>query len=146
MPIPPELVQLLKDHIDAYRIAPNGRLFVGARGGDLPDNVYDRAWKKARTQAFPDDLVTSPLARRPYDLRRAAVSLWLNGGDPPQRLPAASATALRSADRTPTASTARRRSSTSASRPRWHTGGPRPRGGPTTLMPRRLPTKAQVRL
>lgn len=82
VPIPPELVQLLNDHIAEFRIAPRGRLFVGARGGDLSDSVYDRAWKKARAQAFPDDLVASPLARRPYDLRHAAVSLWLNGGVP----------------------------------------------------------------
>jgi integrase len=82
VPIPPELVQLLNNHIDTYRIGPSDRLFVGARGGDLSDSVYDRAWKKARARAFPDDLVASPLARRPYDLRHAAVSLWLNGGVP----------------------------------------------------------------
>jgi len=82
VPIPPELVQLLNHHIDAYSIAPHGRLFVGARGGDLSDSVYDRAWKKARALALPDDLATSPLARRPYDLRHAAVSLWLHGGVP----------------------------------------------------------------
>ena len=28
------------------------------------------------------DLYSSPLARRPYDLRHAAVSLWLNAGVP----------------------------------------------------------------
>lgn len=27
--------------------------------------------------------VASPLARRPYDLRHAAASLWLNAGVPP---------------------------------------------------------------
>jgi integrase len=82
VPIPPELVQLLNSHIHTYRIGPRGRLFVGARGGDLSDSVYDRAWKKARAHAFPQDLVETPLARRPYDLRHAAVSLWLNGGVP----------------------------------------------------------------
>jgi integrase len=28
-------------------------------------------------------VAASPLARTPYDLRRAAVSTWLNGGVPP---------------------------------------------------------------
>jgi integrase len=82
VPIPPELVVLLTSHIAEYRIGPSDRLFTGARGGDLSDSVYDRAWKKARARAFPDDLVETPLARRPYDLRHAAVSLWLNGGVP----------------------------------------------------------------
>ena len=31
---------------------------------------------------FTDDEYDSPLARRPYDLRHAAVSLWLNAGVP----------------------------------------------------------------
>ena len=82
VPIPPELVQLLNQHIREYKIGPSDRLFVGARGGDLSDSVYDRTWKRARALAFPEDLVRSPLARRPYDLRHAAVSLWLNGGVP----------------------------------------------------------------
>ena len=82
VPIPPDLVQLLNAHIATHEIGPTSRLFVGARGGDLSDSVYDRAWKKARASALSDDQVASPLARRPYDLRHAAVSLWLNGGVP----------------------------------------------------------------
>jgi integrase len=35
-----------------------------------------------RTLAFTPEQVTSPLAGRPYDLRHAAVSLWLNAGVP----------------------------------------------------------------
>jgi integrase len=35
VPIPPELVQLLNQHIAKYRIGPKDRLFIGARGGDL---------------------------------------------------------------------------------------------------------------
>ncbi|WP_443078926.1 hypothetical protein [Streptosporangium sp. NBC_01495] len=37
------------------------------------------------TYAFTPDQVVSPPARRPYDLRHAAVSLWLNAGvHPPE--------------------------------------------------------------
>ncbi|MEU7939150.1 hypothetical protein [Microbispora bryophytorum] len=33
-----------------------------------------------RSYAFTPEQVASPLAARPYDLRHAAVSLWLNAG------------------------------------------------------------------
>lgn len=36
----------------------------------------------ARAEAFTPEVYASPLARRPYDLRYAAVSTWLNGGVP----------------------------------------------------------------
>jgi integrase len=36
--------------------------------------------------ALTPDEVASPLARRPYDLRHAAVSTWLNGGVPPTQV------------------------------------------------------------
>ena len=38
--------------------------------------------RAAREIAFTPDQVVSPLAGRPYDLRHAAVSLWLNAGVP----------------------------------------------------------------
>jgi len=41
-----------------------------------------RLWTKARAAALTAEEVASPLARRPYDLRHAAVSTWLNGGVP----------------------------------------------------------------
>ena len=46
------------------------------------ESVYDRWWKLARTAVLTPAQVTSPLARRPYDLRHAAASLWLNAGVP----------------------------------------------------------------
>jgi len=45
-------------------------------------NTYGRVWEKARTKALTESQVKSPLARRPYDLRHAGVSLWLNAGVP----------------------------------------------------------------
>src|SRR5205814_1913828 len=62
---------------------PDGRLFRGARGGMLSESVYGRAWHAARLAALGPGLAATPLARRPYDLRHAALSLWLNAtGDP----------------------------------------------------------------
>jgi hypothetical protein len=61
----------------------------GTRGGPLSESVYGRAWHSARALALGPELAASGLARRPYDLRHAALSLWLNagGGPCPDRRP-----------------------------------------------------------
>lgn len=82
VPVPPPLVALLHRHITEYGMAPDGRLFRGLHGGPLSESVYDRWWKLAREKALTPAQVASPLARRPYDLRHAAASLWLNAGVP----------------------------------------------------------------
>lgn len=81
VPCTPELTAILHRHLVAFGTAPDGRLFWGARGGGrLPSSVYGRVWAKAREATFTADVVASPLAKRPYDLRHAAVSTWLNAG------------------------------------------------------------------
>jgi integrase len=81
VPVPPVLVTVLRAHVTAYGTAPDGRLFRGTRGGPLSGSVYGRAWHCA----LGPELAASGLARRPYDLRHAALSMWLNtGGDPAQ--------------------------------------------------------------
>ncbi len=82
IPIPPVLVQLLRAHIRRYGTDPGGRLFRTARGGPLNDTGYGDVWHRARQAALTPARQASPLARRPYDLRHAAVSLWLNAGVP----------------------------------------------------------------
>lgn len=52
------------------------------RGGELPNITYRRAWRRVRTGALTADQAASPLAERPYDLRHACVSTWLNAGVP----------------------------------------------------------------
>ena len=44
--------------------------------------TYRRAWIRARQDALTAAEQASPLARRPYDLRHACVSTWLNAGVP----------------------------------------------------------------
>ena len=67
----------------AERAVPDGRLFRCTRGGMLSESVYGRAWHAARHAALSPELAATPLARRPYDLRHAALSLWLNAiGEP----------------------------------------------------------------
>ncbi|MPZ29087.1 MAG: hypothetical protein GEV12_22495 [Micromonosporaceae bacterium] len=48
----------------------------------MSGNTYASAWRRAREAALTLAQLRSPLARRPYDLRHAAVSTWLNVGVP----------------------------------------------------------------
>jgi integrase len=81
VPCSPELTAILHLHLERYGTAPDGRLFRGARdGGRLSSTVYGRVWAKARAAAFTPEVVRTPRAKRPYDLRHAAVSTWLNAG------------------------------------------------------------------
>ncbi len=81
--IPPGLVMILREHIEESGTTADGRLFRTATGGMIFDTTL--TWAVARTLALAPDQVASPLAGRPYDLRHAAVSLWLNGGVAPRR-------------------------------------------------------------
>ncbi|MFI7439424.1 tyrosine-type recombinase/integrase [Nonomuraea indica] len=80
VPIPPELVKILRQHIGEHGVADDGRLFRTSSGKPFPGSTVSKVWREARTFAFTPDQVASPLAGRPYDLRHAAVSLWLNAG------------------------------------------------------------------
>jgi integrase len=80
VPTHPELTRLLRDHLASFATASDGRLFDGVRGGELPTITYRRAWIKARQAALSSAERASPLAWRPYDLRHACLSTWLNGG------------------------------------------------------------------
>lgn len=86
VPCAPPLTELLHQHITEFGTGADGRLIRGVRGDDLSDSTYGRVWQKAREAALTPAEVTSPLARRPYDLRHAAVSTWLNGGVPPTQV------------------------------------------------------------
>ncbi|WP_030615518.1 tyrosine-type recombinase/integrase [Streptomyces sclerotialus] len=83
VPIPPELVKLLRDHLARYGTAPDGRLFRAARGGVLLTKEYAEVWKEARKAALSEQQVKTPLADVPYSLRHAGVSLWLASGVDP---------------------------------------------------------------
>ena len=72
----------LRAHIKRYGTTPDGRIFQTARGGILQDSGYNEVWTEARKTALTPAQQRSPLGRRPYDLRHAAVSLWLNSGVP----------------------------------------------------------------
>jgi integrase len=86
VPIPPVLIKILREHIDTYGCAPDGRLFRSERGKPVASTAYTEVWQEARRLALTPEQVASPLAGRPYDLRHAAVSLWLNGGVSPTEI------------------------------------------------------------
>ncbi|MFJ2635801.1 tyrosine-type recombinase/integrase [Streptomyces sp. NPDC087422] len=83
VPIPPVLVTTLRRHLDTYGTTADGRLFQTARGGIVQESGYGEVWARARKQSFTPDQLASPLGARPYDLRHACVSLWLNSGVDP---------------------------------------------------------------
>jgi len=88
VPIPPVLVRILREHIERFGTAPDGRLFRSPNGGVVGSGTYSRAWEAARRYALVPAQAESLLAGRVYDLRHAAVSLWLNGGVPPTEVAA----------------------------------------------------------
>ncbi|MCZ4125789.1 tyrosine-type recombinase/integrase [Streptomyces sp. H39-S7] len=83
VPIPPELVAMLRWHVTAFGVAPDGRIFQTSRGGLIQDTGYGEVWAVAR-EALSVAERESGLAKRPYDLRHAAVSTWLSSGVEPQ--------------------------------------------------------------
>ena len=87
VPCPPPLTALLQEHLRTFGTNSEGYLFFGVRTGELiSGGTYTRVWRKARQAVLTPEEYASPLARRPYDLRHAAVSTWLNGGVPPTQV------------------------------------------------------------
>lgn len=85
VPIHPDLVRLLRAHLDLYGTNAEGRVFVGPRGGLMTDRAYLKVFHEARAKAFTKEEAASPLMDVPYSLRHAAVSTWLNAGvEPPK--------------------------------------------------------------
>lgn len=86
VPVAPGLAKLLDHHIDKFKVGKRGRIFTIRTGADpgrpVSSSTYTRVWRQARADVFGDDAETSPLARVPYQLRHAAISLWLNAGVP----------------------------------------------------------------
>jgi integrase len=93
VPIPPEEVQILRRHQGQFPPGRDGRMFVTRRGPGgryfptwpgttIPNNSYTTVWTRARKKVLTEAQEASPLARRPYDLRHACLSLWLNAGVP----------------------------------------------------------------
>ncbi|WP_232291904.1 tyrosine-type recombinase/integrase [Frankia sp. QA3] len=82
VPLNPRLVAILRRHVDTFGITADGRLFRSGKDGPVKAIRYLARWRQAREIALTPAEQASPLARRPYDLRHAAISGWLNAGVP----------------------------------------------------------------
>ncbi|QKW38774.1 tyrosine-type recombinase/integrase [Actinomadura sp. NAK00032] len=86
VPIPPELVELLRAHLDEYGPRPDGWLFRTYKDGVYQPSTLWRVLDMARGKAFTATQAKTPLARKPYDFRHAGVSWRLNSGVPPTQV------------------------------------------------------------
>ncbi|MEV0313487.1 tyrosine-type recombinase/integrase [Nonomuraea fuscirosea] len=82
VPISPELVTLLREHIARFGVAEDGRLFRSESGRPVPKSTYSRLWKKVRALALAPEELATPLMGKPYDLRHAGVTWRLSAGVP----------------------------------------------------------------
>jgi len=78
----PDLVVLLTKHIDQFGTSSGGRVFSGPRGGLVNEATCLSVFHDARNAALTESEIAAGLLPRPYYLRHAAVSTWLNAGVP----------------------------------------------------------------
>ena len=88
MPIPPELVTLLREHIARFGTGQGGRLFRSENGTPIHPSTYHQVWAKTRALALTPAQRATPLMRRPYDLRHSGITWRLNSGVPPTEIAA----------------------------------------------------------
>jgi integrase len=88
VPIPPELVELLRAHMQTYGTARDGRLFRSETGNRLMPSTWWQVWQKVRVASLTPEQQASPLMKRPYDLRHSGVTWRLNSGVPPTEVAA----------------------------------------------------------
>ncbi|MHB8341987.1 MAG: tyrosine-type recombinase/integrase [Mycobacteriales bacterium] len=80
VPIPPDLVVILREHLVRHPAPAGALVFTNLRGGPLDSARYLRVFHAAANAVFPN---SSPLTRlTPYDLRHANATLMLNAGVP----------------------------------------------------------------
>lgn len=82
VPIPPELVALLRAHIERFGTSEDGRLFRSANGNPIQPSTWWQVWGKVRRLALTPEQLATPLMRRPYDLRHSGITWRLNSGVP----------------------------------------------------------------
>ncbi|MEQ4209478.1 hypothetical protein [Actinopolymorpha sp. B9G3] len=79
-------MKLLRAHLDEFGTGPDGRIFVGPRGGHITDRAYLKVFHEARAAAFTAEQAASPLIEVPYSLHHAAVSTWLRTAEDPAQV------------------------------------------------------------
>lgn len=97
VPLRESLVRVLRDHLRQFACGPRGELFAARTGRAgtplsppysslVSDKTIYRVWARAREQSLSPVQAASPLGRRPYDLRHACLTHWLNAGVAPAQV------------------------------------------------------------
>jgi len=73
---------MLREHIDLFGTAPDGRLFRSENDNPIQPSTWWQVWQKVRKASLSEQELASPLMRRPYDLRHSGVTWRLNSGVP----------------------------------------------------------------
>jgi integrase len=108
VPTPPVLVRMLREHVERFGVAPDGRLFRNAAGNYIEAAAYGITWGRAREATLTLDEHALALAKRPYDLRHAGIFFWLASGVDPRSVRAEQGRASRSSSATTPSSWPRR--------------------------------------
>jgi len=64
VPIPPELVAMLRSHMERFGTGEAGRLFRSENGAPIQPSTYWRVWAKARALALTSAQLATPPMRR----------------------------------------------------------------------------------
>jgi hypothetical protein len=116
VPVPPPLVTILREHIDRFGIAEDGRLFRSDRGRPVGASTYSTVWQEARRLALPPTKAASPWLLDPTTFGTRRCLCGSMPASPPPRLPAVPVTpSTYCSSGTRSASTARPRPLTFAS-------------------------------
>jgi len=82
VPIPAELVRMLRTHIERFGTTPDGRLFRSERGQPIQPSTWWRVHSNVRNMTLTPEQLATPLMKRPYDYRHAGITWRLNSGVP----------------------------------------------------------------
>jgi integrase len=82
VPIPAELVGLLRAHVAEFGTGQGGLLFRSEQGNPIQPSTWWQVWQKVRRLSLPPEQLATPLMRRPYDLRHSGVTWRLNSAVP----------------------------------------------------------------
>ena len=82
VPIPPDLVFPLAEHIERFGTTADGRLFRSEQGNPIQPSTWWQVWRRVRALSLTPEQFATPLMKRPYDLRHAGIVWRLNSGVP----------------------------------------------------------------
>jgi integrase len=86
VPIPPELVRLIREHIDNFGTGSDGRIFRSVNGNPISPSTYSRVWSQTRESGLAPEQYASVLLKRPYDLRHSGITVRLYAGVPAKQV------------------------------------------------------------